>query len=582
MGTDPLTSPQTDAPAPVAEEPADEANLVEPRAAEDATASTAPARSPAIAAVLSFVFPGAGQLYLGRRISAIVFAVPALVVVIWAAIQLSQGGAYFVASLLDDGYALTVMVVVAVFTLWHIASIAHPYLVVRPTRFSMRAGSVLAVLLIATLGMGDVVFSNAFDAYNFDHQITSNSLADATDPPTPSPVVSATGPDASATDTGSPLPTDSPNLSPTPAPTCPPSYMAAPQAGLSGFAYAVAQIASGAVGSAATSSTPVLTPFLLTAVPNSSSAAGTGSPQPSTTSAPSPSPSPSPSPRWGPDTNPNRLTILLVGVDFMQGRSHALTDTLLLVSVDLRSRAVAMVSVPRDTAAFPFYWGGRAPSNFKINGLVNAISAGRFGSPDRPLVTLANEIGWLVGVRVDYYAEIDMDGFSQLVDMVGGVDIYNPVLLNDPSTCTYVPAGNVHFNGPMALKYVRSRESTNDYQRANRQQIVLMALRKKLATPAMLPQLGNLLALAGKSITTNFPIKTTKNYVAVAEHISSISNCVLGPPYNYHPDSSLTGGMWTSQLDLGQVAGLSVRLFGTDSRYYGQPGVVPASCRNHG
>ena len=107
-----------------------------------------------------------------------------------------------------------------------------------------------------------------------------------------------------------------------------------------------------------------------------------------------------------------------------------------------------------------------------------------------------------------------------------------------------------------------------------------MALEKKMATPAMLPKLGSLLALAGKSIATNFPLKTAKNYVAIAEHPSSISHCVLGPPYDYHPDSSLTNGTWTSRLTLSQVANLSVYLFGTDSRYYGQAGVVPAPCHN--
>jgi LCP family protein required for cell wall assembly len=265
----------------------------------------------------------------------------------------------------------------------------------------------------------------------------------------------------------------------------------------------------------------------------------------------------------------------------MSGRHHALNDTLMLVSIDLQTGAVAMVSVPRDSAGFPFYWGGYAPDNFKINGLAMAISAGRFGSPDSPMITLANEIGYLVGLTVDYYAEIDMDGFSQLVDLVGGVDINNPRVLDDPSTCTYVPAGRVHLNGMMALRYVRSRETSNDYYRAGRQQIVMVALEKKLASPAMLPKLGSLLALGGKSIATNFPLKTAKDYVAVAQGITSISGCVLGPPYNYHPDSSLTGGTWTSHLLLDQVANLSVYLFGPDSLYYGQAGVAPQACRNH-
>ena len=446
--------------------------------------------------MLSFVFPGAGQLYLGRRVAAVVFAGPALLVALWAALQLSHGLVYFAVSMLDGGYAITVMAVAAAITAWRLASIAHPFLGLHPRRIGVRAGVVLALLVVATVGMGDVVFSNAFDAYSAAQQMASNDFADATASPAPTPSPS---PSAAAGESASPLPSESPVISPSPSPT------------------------------------------------------------------------------WGP-ADPNRLTVLLTGVDFMQGRQHALNDTIMLVSVDLTTRAVAMVSVPRDTSAFPFYWGGQAPDTLRINQLVNAIAAGQFGSPDSPMVTLANEIGFLVGVRVDYYAEIDIDGFSQMIDLVGGVDIVNPTLLNDPSTGTCIPAGPVHLDGATALKYVRSRESTSDYARASRQQLVMVALEKKMATPAMLPKLGSLLALAGQSIATNFPLNTARDYVDIAQNISSISQCVLGPPYNYHPDSSLTNGTWTSRLLLDRVAGLSVQLFGTDSRYYGQPGVLPASC----
>jgi LCP family protein required for cell wall assembly len=546
------------------------------------------AKSPLVAAALSFVFPGAGQLYLGRRISAVVFAVPALVAVLWAALQLSQGLVYFAVSMLDDSYALTVMVVAAAFTAWRVASIAHPFLVVRPRRIGLRASAVLALLLIATLGMGDVVFSNAFDAYSAAQQMASNEFADATASPTPSLEPSLLTPGSSPTSApaeyAAPLPSATPEISPSPGSPC-------------GAAGDVQPIGPNELADVAASAMP----FVLTAVPGQTSAPTESAspapsasaeitPSPGQTSAPtesaSPAPSasaeitPSPGPTWGPCTDPNRLTVLLTGVDFMQGRHHALNDTLMLVSLNLQTRAVAMVSVPRDTSDFPFYWGGQAPVTFKINELVNAIAAGQFGSPNTPMVTLANEVGWLVGVKVNYYAEIDIDGFGQMIDLVGGVDINNPTLLDDPSTCTYIPAGPVHLDGATALKYVRSRETTSDYQRAHRQQIVLIALEKKMSTPAMLPKLGSLLALAGKSIATNFPLGTAKNYVYAAEHISSISQCVLGPPYNYHPASSLTGGTWTSRLKLNVVANLSVELFGTDSRYYGQPGVVPGPCQN--
>jgi LCP family protein required for cell wall assembly len=497
-----------------------------------------------------------------------------LLVVGWAVLQLDRGFVYFAVSMLDDSYALTVMAVAAAFTAWRLAAIAEPVVFTRPRRPEAPAIAVLAILAIATVGMGDAVFSNAYDAYSASRQIASNNFTDPTPGPTPAPPSAGTSPSYLAVATATAEPTETA----TPEPTATVDPCATPIAGRPAmppvltiaFAAAAAQSLA-PVSTAAPTPTPTDTPAPAVPTP-------TPTPAPSPTAPPTPAPTPSPTPT--PDVSSHRLTVLLTGVDFLTGRHHALNDTLMLVSVDLRTRAVAMVSVPRDTSAFPFYWGGQAPDIFKINSLANAISAGRFGSPDSPMITLANEIGWLVGIKADYYAEIDMEGFSQMIDVVGGVDVNNPTLLNDPSTCTYVPAGPVHLNGWLALKYVRSRETTNDYARASRQQLVLVALEKKMATPANLPKLGSLLALAGSSIATNFPLNKARNFVDVAQNISATSRCVLGPPYNYHPDSSTTGGTWTSRLKLDQVANLSVQLFGADSRYYGQPGVAPAPCSN--
>jgi LCP family protein required for cell wall assembly len=558
---------------------------------------TAPVRSALLASFLSFIFPGLGQLYMGRRIAALVFGVPSAATVVWAAMQLDNGLVYFAAALLDDSYALTIMALAAAFTLWRVVAIADPFVAARHARVGVRAVSVLAALIVLALGMGDVAFSNAANWYDFDHQIAANDFSD----PTMSPQSSLPTADATLTGpfTASPTatyadtlqPSESPSDSPTPEPSdpCSGTY----KAFTGGLEFDLKPVAH-APGAAQADATAGPTAEATATVGPTASSSPEPTPTTEATTSPSPSPPPSPSPSTSPSSSPSespsdgptegpahRLTVLLTGVDFMSGRHHALNDTLMLVSIDLQTGAVAMVSVPRDSAGFPFYWGGYAPDNFKINGLAMAISAGRFGSPDSPMITLANEIGYLVGLTVDYYAEIDMDGFSQLVDLVGGVDINNPRVLDDPSTCTYVPAGRVHLNGMMALRYVRSRETSNDYYRAGRQQIVMVALEKKLASPAMLPKLGSLLALGGKSIATNFPLKTAKDYVAVAQGITSISGCVLGPPYNYHPDSSLTGGTWTSHLLLDQVANLSVYLFGPDSLYYGQPGVAPQACRNH-
>jgi len=157
----------------------------------------------------------------------------------------------------------------------------------------------------------------------------------------------------------------------------------------------------------------------------------------------------------------------------------------------------------------------------------------------------------------------------------------NPRTIDDPSTGTEVPAGPVYLDGENALKYVRSREGAgdSDYTRAGRQQDVLVALERKMLTPAVLPRLGTLISLAGQDIATDFPLETARDYVPDIQGITTVSQCVLGPPYSVHPDMSLTGGTWTSQLDLDLVGGLSVFYFGRDSHYYGLPGIEPADCQ---
>jgi LCP family protein required for cell wall assembly len=283
-----------------------------------------------------------------------------------------------------------------------------------------------------------------------------------------------------------------------------------------------------------------------------------------------------------PPPSSGRVTILLTGIDWMTGRSHALMDSILVVSLDVKARKVAIVSVPRDTANYEFYWGGNAGINTKINNFYNLVKAGKIAAPDPPLTALTKEVGWLVGVKIDYYAIVDLHGFSVMVDLVGGVCVTNPRAINDPSTGTFIPAGYQCMDGPTTLKYVRSREGAgdSDYSRSGRQQDVLVALEQKLATPQGLLHLPDLLGLAGTSIQTNFPLKTVKSYVPIAQKLTSkdISKCVLGPPYNSHPATSTTKGTWTSRLNMGRVANLSVQYFGKDSRFYGMDGVTPEPC----
>jgi hypothetical protein len=82
-------------------------------------------RSRLVAAVLSFVWPGLGQLYSRRRVAAVVFAVPVVVASLWLALQLANGLDYFGASFLDNSFALTFVVGVGLLGLWRLASMIH-------------------------------------------------------------------------------------------------------------------------------------------------------------------------------------------------------------------------------------------------------------------------------------------------------------------------------------------------------------------------------------------------------------------------------------------------------------------------
>ena len=293
--------------------------------------------------------------------------------------------------------------------------------------------------------------------------------------------------------------------------------------------------------------------------------------------APSLAPGESPTPvvTMAPQITPEphgRITILLTGVDSYAGRSERLYDSIMVVSVDQAAGKVAMVSVPRDSIKWPLYFNPKVQSSVKINALVTYAQHGWIVSPDDPYTTLIKEVSYLVGVPINYYAILDLAGFMKLVDMVGGVDIDNPYLIDDgvydwldgsPPGFKLTP-GMHHLDGKNALAYVRSRHGSynNDYMRASRQQQVLVAVERKLASPDMMLRFPEFLDTASKTIRTNFPAGQVADLVALGESVpkENITQVVLAP----------STYMTANCLRLDQIAILSVKLFGQDSRYYGK------------
>ena len=440
-------------------------------------------RSPALAAVLSFVVPGLGQLYLGRVRRAALVVMPAIFGVVLVAVAGSRASGYDLADLVLDPTALAVLFVVNVaIVAYRLVAIVDAWLIgVRQAggREGTTGGPgtvatvVLAVLLVATVGM------HGYAGYL---DIDANATLDSIFPAGGGGQGAGIIPPASFGDVVPPA---------TPATTkSPAAALASPS-----------HRASGPPGpSTAASGTP--------------SGAATPAVSASPTSAPSATPQPTQVPDWATD---GRLNLLLVGADAGPDRWSLRTDTMILLSVDAKSGRAALFGIPRNLIGVPLApeSAGASP-NGRFPGLLNALYVYAAGHPNsfpggdnRGYRAVAGAVQQLMGVPLDGMVVINLAGFVQLVDALGGlwIDIASPLFdgnypLEDGSgyiTLNFSP-GCQHLNGRMALAYARSRHQDFDYGRMRRQQTVLLALRRQVDPVSIAPRVPSLLDIARNNL----------------------------------------------------------------------------------
>jgi hypothetical protein len=121
-------------------------------------------------------------------------------------------------------------------------------------------------------------------------------------------------------------------------------------------------------------------------------------------------------------------------------------------------------------------------------------------------------VAQITGLHIDYWVGVDFKAFRDLVNALGGVRVNIPVALDDP----YYPRGettgmtHIHFNagwqqlnGEQALEYARSRETTSDFDRSKRQQLIMLAVRQKALSLNAIPRLFDLLGALRDNVRTN-------------------------------------------------------------------------------
>jgi LCP family protein required for cell wall assembly len=243
-------------------------------------------------------------------------------------------------------------------------------------------------------------------------------------------------------------------------------------------------------------------------------------------------------PTSSPSPETERKNILLLGIDRRPGEQFiSRTDTMMLVSVDPETNQIAILSIPRDLyVVIP----GRGQD--RINTAFVYGSAGN--NPAGGAQLAMQTVEYNLGVPVNDYVLVDFGAVIEGIDAIGGIDIDVPFEIYDPTfpdmnygySPLYVPAGMQHMDGETALKYARTRHQDNDFQRAQRQQQVIMAVRQKvlgLGLPGLLGQAPFLYQRLSSGIRTDLSLEQIISLATTSAGISSenIRTAVLDQDY---------------------------------------------------
>ena len=443
--------------------------------------------SPVIAATLSLIFPGLGQIYAGQTRRGVLWALPTLALILLAAIVLV--GHVSLTSLITAEATLGIIALEFAFLFYHLAAMLDAYNIASRERkaagFTV-AGSAVAGLVVL------IIVAVLFHGYPLYVSVIGNNAFNT---------IFVGRPDV--------LPS--------------PSFSAEP----------IESIPVDVTDSPATT-TPGAT---ASATPTNGSTSTPGEATPTPTSLP-----PLNTP-WG-----DRLNLLLIGSDAGPGRHGGRTDTMILLSVDIPTGRAVMFGFPRNMTNVPIedasgnlqfdrIWTDPDPpgnGNPSLSLLTNLWqhaynSPGQFFTPTdscdpndpnlnqcrgdaRAFRATAMAIQNLAGVPINGgIIAVNLEAFRDLVDAVGGVwmDVPSPVYDDQYPAgdgvsphIINIPAGCNWFNGVYALAYARSRHQDSDYQRMKRQQLVLQAIRRQFDPIAMLPKADQLLQVASDNLWT--------------------------------------------------------------------------------
>ncbi|MGY1724831.1 LCP family protein [Blastococcus sp. SYSU DS0533] len=257
-----------------------------------------------------------------------------------------------------------------------------------------------------------------------------------------------------------------------------------------------------------------------------------------------------------------RVNVLLLGGDGGEGREGVRTDTVVVASTDVETGDTVLFSLPRNLQDLPFPEGSPLgevyPDGFdagsESESLLNAVYRNGpawypdvLGPTDDPGADfLKLGVGEALGLRIDYFVLVNLEGFSRLVDALGGITVnvnYYVPINGDPGTGElpddYIPPGrDVRMDGFTALQFARGRLGLTDYDRMDRQRCTISAIVDAADPVTLLQRYQQLAATTEDIVSTDIPRSRLDDFVDLAFRVKDaeirsvvLDDSVIDPAY---------------------------------------------------
>lgn len=221
----------------------------------------------------------------------------------------------------------------------------------------------------------------------------------------------------------------------------------------------------------------------------------------------------------------DRVNILLLGIDRREGEHGPWrTDTMIVTTIDPKTKSAAMLTIPRDLYV-PIPAPGAGENRINTANFYGDQTNYPGGGPALAKKT----IEYNFAIPIHYYVLIDFNGFRKIIDSLGGIDVNVPQAIDDPEYPTedygvmhlQIPAGMQHMDGDLALKYARTRHTDSDFGRSQRQMQVILAARDKALKSNALAQAPQLLQQLRDTVETDMTPEQMLALAPIAAQVRS-------------------------------------------------------------